>query len=145
MLTVGFPSARGAPHGREDTVDVAARHRRIRVVLADDDESLLGVVRLTVLADGRFEVVGEAADGLQALAVVLAQQPDVVLLDNKMPRRLGSDIVGDIHQGSPGTKVLLWSSDPDVVRLGGRVGADATSTKDVDLGEVLEVLAALAG
>lgn len=56
-----------------------------RVVIGDD-ESIIRMDLAEMLEDGSHEVVGEAADGVEALDLVRTQKPDIVILDIKMPR-----------------------------------------------------------
>jgi len=58
---------------------------QIRIVVADDDEAIRTVLSEVMRSDDRFEVVGEAADGVELLDVVDDTRPDVVLLDVRMP------------------------------------------------------------
>lgn len=57
----------------------------IRIVLVDDQELFRGGVRVALDAQGDMEVVGEASDGAEGLAVVAELRPDIVLLDMRMP------------------------------------------------------------
>ena len=60
--------------------------RSIRVVFADDDAALRRVLRRLLEIVPQLEIVGEAADGGEAVALVQSNDPDVVLLDVDMPR-----------------------------------------------------------
>ena len=68
--------------------------------------SLLGV--LIELRDG-MSVVGEAADGNQAIAQAELLQPDVILLDLSMPHRTGLDALPEINRVAPAAKVIILS------------------------------------
>lgn len=57
----------------------------VRVGIVDDSEDLRFVLRLTLEADGRFDVAGEAGDGEEALGMVESVHPDLVVLDLAMP------------------------------------------------------------
>jgi len=80
------------------------------VVVADDVEDLRWLLRAVLNADGRFDIVGEAADGRQAVDVVRLTHPDVVLLDLRMPRMDGLEAAAEIHNLSPETKIVLLSA-----------------------------------
>lgn len=72
----------------------------IRVVLADDQTLLRGTLRLLLDYSPGYEVVGEASDGDEALALVRAHVPDVVLMDIRMPRTDGLQATRSIRDDS---------------------------------------------
>jgi DNA-binding NarL/FixJ family response regulator len=81
----------------------------IGVLICDDApamRSLLGVV--IALREGMF-VVGEAADGNEAIAQAELLQPDVILLDLSMPHRTGLEALPEIKQVAPAAKVIILS------------------------------------
>ena len=63
--------------------------RRLKVLIADDHRLMLSALRIILDADPEIEVVGEANDGSEVLPLVGRTQPDVVLLDVRMPRMDG--------------------------------------------------------
>ena len=73
----------------------------VRVVLADDEALLRRGLKVLLEADGRVEVVGEAADGAELVEAVLAHLPDVVLVDVQMP---GVDGLGRCAGCAPGRR-----------------------------------------
>ncbi|MEY2477327.1 MAG: hypothetical protein QOG87_2642 [Actinomycetota bacterium] len=81
----------------------------LRVVLADDSDDIRLLVGLTLAEDGGFEVVGEAADGVAAVAVVAAQRPDVLLLDLAMPELDGLSVIPRVRAESPETCIVVLS------------------------------------
>ena len=81
----------------------------LRVVIADDYADVRDYVRMTLEADGRFEVVAEAKDGVEALKLITAEQPDAVVIDLMMPGGDGVDVLPQIAACSPHTKVLALS------------------------------------
>ena len=81
----------------------------IRVVLADDTAEYRLLLRIILEADGRFEVVGEAADGAEAIRVTAAEQPDVLVLDLAMPVLDGLQAIPEIRAGSPDTAIVVLS------------------------------------
>ena len=82
---------------------------KYRIVVADDDEDIRQLLELTLLNDGRFEVVGEASSGLEVVALAVAHQPHAVLLDLAMPWMTGSDAIAEIKRVAPNTKIVLFS------------------------------------
>jgi DNA-binding NarL/FixJ family response regulator len=103
--------------------------RTIRVLLADDQALLRGALRMLVESEPDMAVVGEAADGEQAVAAARAERPDVVLMDIRMPGTDGIAATREIT-GDPalsGTAVLVlttFEADEYVVRaiLAGAAG-----------------------
>lgn len=84
--------------------------RPIRIVLADDHPVVrIGVRNMLAEASG-FDVVGEAADGDEAITQTLGLQPDILLLDVLMPRLPGLEAMRAIMSGSPRVKILLLTS-----------------------------------
>ena len=81
----------------------------IRVLIVDDVPDLRVVIRLMIEADGRFEVVGEAGDGDEAVQLARELRPDVVSLDIAMPKLDGMDAIPLIHEASPGVRIMVLS------------------------------------
>lgn len=104
----------------------------IRVLLADD-HALVRVGLMSLLGSAAdIEVVGEAADGVQAVELVAATRPDVVLMDLSMPARDGIAATRDVRRDHPDTHVLVLSSfsDHDRVREAIAAGAIGYVLKD---------------
>jgi DNA-binding NarL/FixJ family response regulator len=79
----------------------------IRVVLVDDHPALRDGVRSDLERSGIATVVGEAADGEEAIALVREAVPDVVVMDLDLPTVSGTEAIRAIVQGSPGAKILV--------------------------------------
>ncbi|HEU5318991.1 MAG TPA: response regulator transcription factor [Chloroflexota bacterium] len=80
---------------------------RIRVLIADDHSIVRAGVRMLLEAQPDMDVVGEAADGREALTLARQVQPDVVLMDITMPRMSGLDATREVLRASPRTRVLV--------------------------------------
>src|SRR4051812_39493582 len=85
------------------------------------------LLRRTLHLDGRFEVVGEAADGAEAIAVVTELRPDLVILDIPRPKLAGISALPGLRAASPATTIVMLSGLPaqDMERAsvaGGAVG-----------------------
>ena len=83
------------------------------IVIVDDVADMRLMVRLALSVDERWEVVGEAENGMQAIEVAERVQPDVVLLDLEMPWMSGAECLPHIRRASPGTSVVIWTVEPE--------------------------------
>jgi len=102
------------------------------VVVVDDDPDYLWLVRVILEMRGeRITIVGEAASGEEALAVVLRERPDVVIADLMMPRLNGLELTRRIKQERPQTKILLMSAytEDTYRRIASVSGADGFVNK----------------
>lgn len=81
----------------------------IRVALVDDVEDIRAMVRMKLRLRGGFEVVGEAADGRSALEIVKQTRPDVVVLDLGLPKLAGRDLVTQLREQCPDSKIVVFS------------------------------------
>lgn len=81
----------------------------IRLVIADDTEPLRMLLRRIFETDDRFEVVGEAGDGTEALEQVRTLQPDLLLLDLSMPRMDGLEVLDRLRPANHSTRVIVLS------------------------------------
>ena len=79
----------------------------IRVAIADDHPILREGLRRLLEDEGGFEVVGQAADGQEAVRLAREARPDVLLLDLAMPRASGLDALRELSAAGGGPKVLL--------------------------------------
>ena len=82
----------------------------VRVVLADDQEMVRAGLRMLVDFQPDLEVVGEAADGLEAVEVVARTRPDVVLMDVRMPRCDGIEAARRVLAATPDVAVVVLTT-----------------------------------
>lgn len=116
--------------------------RPLRVVLADDQAVVReGLVTLLGLLDG-VDVVGAAADGVEAIDLVAEHDPDVLLVDLRMPRRDGVDVTAHVRAEHPRTEVVVLTtySDDESVLSALRAGARGFLTKDADAESIARAL-----
>jgi DNA-binding NarL/FixJ family response regulator len=110
----------------------------IRVVLVDDQtlvrSGICGLLNLTP----DIQVVAEAADGLQAIAVIAQHQPDVVLLDVRMPNCSGIQLLQTHGAQLPPTILLTTFDDDGALFEGMRAGAKGFLLKDISLERLAE-------
>jgi CheY-like chemotaxis protein len=93
-------------------MSIARRQQRpIRVVIADDDEPFRLLMR-TLLEVVGVEVVGEAADGVEAVRLAERERPDVCLMDVNMPHLDGPTAVKLIRALRPDTRTMLHTASP---------------------------------
>jgi len=83
--------------------------KQIRVLIADDHTLFREGLSLLLAGEPDINVVGQAADGLEALSMAEALQPDIMLLDIRMPGMSGLEVLHTIRAKSPKTKVLVLS------------------------------------
>lgn len=86
---------------------------RTRVLLADDHAILRAGLAMLVRVQPDLEVVGEAADGVEALEKIRKVHPDIVILDLTMPRMNGFDTLREIVRDVPHVKVLVLTMHDD--------------------------------
>jgi len=109
--------------------------RRLRVLVADDHELMLEAVRLALTqADDEFEIVAMTSRGTQVLPLVAQNQPDLVLLDLRMPGMDGLTCLELLRQRHPKVKAIVLSGvdEPHVIRSAFERGALAFVRKHID-------------
>ena len=92
----------------------------VRVLLVDDSDDVRNLLRTRIELDAGYEVVDEACDGAEAIALATKHQPDLVVLDAMMPVLGGIDALPAIVRGSPSSKVVVYSAftdDPALERI----------------------------
>jgi DNA-binding NarL/FixJ family response regulator len=82
----------------------------IRIMLAEDQTLLRDGLRTILDLEEGLSVIGEAADGEQAVQVALALQPDIVLMDIQMPRKSGVEATALIAAACPSTRVIVLTT-----------------------------------
>jgi DNA-binding NarL/FixJ family response regulator len=117
----------------------------VRVLLADDHQLFRDGLRSLLQCAPGFEVIGEAADGLEAVRLTATLRPDVVLLDVSMPGLNGVEATRSIVAKAPGTRVLIVSMHADrrFVAETLRVGAAGYLLKDSAFPEVVRAIEAV--
>jgi two-component system, NarL family, response regulator LiaR len=115
---------------------------KIRLVIADDHMLLRKGLLALMETTSDIEVVGEAADGIEAVAKVVELHPDVILLDLLMPRMDGITAIGAIKREMPQAKILVLTSfdDDDKVFPAFKAGALGYMLKDSAPQELLQAI-----
>jgi DNA-binding NarL/FixJ family response regulator len=119
---------------------------KIRVLLADDHKLVRAGIRALLQTVADVEIVGEAADGREALRLVAAHQPDLALMDIAMPGLNGLDATVRIGRRFPHTRVVILSmnADEDSVLKSLRAGAVGYLVKTADPAELALAIRAVA-
>jgi two-component system response regulator NreC len=98
--------------------------KRIRILLADDHGVVRKGLRLQ-LQDDQFEIVGEAADGREAVLLAQAENPDVIIMDIAMPGLTGIEATAQIVKRNPKMGVVIFSMHADDTYLSRALAAGA--------------------
>lgn len=117
----------------------------IRVLIADDHAVVREGLAAIIARRPDMLVVGEAADGVAALAMARAEHPDVLLVDLRMPRMGGVELIAAARQELPGARSIVlttYDGDEDIVRAL-RAGAWAYLLKDSSRDELIATIRAV--
>jgi DNA-binding NarL/FixJ family response regulator len=118
----------------------------IRVVLVDDQTLVRRGVRALLELAGDIAIVGEAEDGVEGAAIIRRERPDVVLLDVRMPKAGGLDLLRELRQSGelPPTILLTTFDDDEALLEGVKAGARGYLLKDVSLEQLTGAIRAVA-
>ncbi len=117
----------------------------IRVLIADDHTMIRSGIRLLLERESGFEVVGEAADGRQAVTLAFARRPDIIMLDVTMPVLNGIEAARQISVELPNTRIIILSmhSDEGYVLRALKAGARGYLLKDSGESDVINAIRAV--
>lgn len=115
-----------------------------RCVIADDHPGLVAAVG-DYLDEHGYQVVARAGDGLSALAHIAEHRPELALVDYRMPRCSGGELVRRIKDASPQTRVAVYTADADerVVAEALAAGADGVVLKEAPLPDLVRALSSI--
>lgn len=118
----------------------------IRVVLVDDQTLVRRGVRALLELAGDVAIVGEAEDGVEGAAIIRRERPDVVLLDVRMPKAGGLELLRELRQSGelPPTILLTTFDDDEALLEGVKAGARGYLLKDVSLEQLTGAIRAVA-
>ena len=110
----------------------------VRVLVADDHAVVREGIRTVLASTPDFEVIGEASDGAEALAMALELEPDVLVLDLTMPEKSGLEVTAEIRSEREDVRVLILSmhDNPEYVLEAVRAGATGYVLKDAQPDEL---------
>jgi NarL family two-component system response regulator LiaR len=114
----------------------------IRILIVDDHAIVREGQRALIDTEPGMEVVGEAADGEQAVELARSLRPDVILLDLAMPRKGGIEAIGEIKEQDPQARILVLTSfaEDDKVYSAIKAGALGYLMKDASPQEILAAI-----
>ncbi len=118
----------------------------IKVMLVDDQNLVRKGVRSLLELSDEIEVIAEAVDGAEAIRTIPENQPDVVLLDMRMPGLSGLDVLKELAAENtlPPTIILTTFDDHELVLAGIQAGARGYLLKDVSLSELVNAVKTVA-
>jgi DNA-binding NarL/FixJ family response regulator len=112
--------------------------RPVRLVLVEDNDVFREALELLLGVRSDIEIVGTAGDGIEAIAVCRREQPDVVLLDYRLPALDGVQAARAIRDASPGAAVVCLTASANARETEAlyEAGAVECLTKDRELDEI---------
>lgn len=120
-------------------------NRPMRVVIADDHMVVRQGIRGVLEEIDGLEIVAEAGDGDEALALVAEHHPDVVVVDVNMPGKTGLEVTKALREDEIPVRILILSmhDDPEYILQAVRAGADGYVLKDVAPAELRDAVVAV--
>jgi DNA-binding NarL/FixJ family response regulator len=117
-----------------------------RCLLADDHPALCAAVSAYLDAAG-FAVVGPVADGRRALELARAETPELAVVDYRIPRLAGAELVRELRGASPETRVVVYTADADeaIARTVFDAGASGLVLKEAPLADLARALETVHG
>jgi DNA-binding NarL/FixJ family response regulator len=118
---------------------------RKRVLIADDNTSVRGVIRMFLCAHQEIEICGEAVDGLDTVEKAQRLKPDLLLLDLVMPEINGAMVASILKHKMPNLRIILFTMYSENVSkaLSSAIGVDAVLSKPDGMSHVVESINSL--
>lgn len=119
--------------------------KRLRLLLVDDHQVVRVGLRAILETEPDLHIVGEASNAAEALNAVASLQPDIVLLDIRLPDKSGISVCHDIHERWPRTQILILTSyaDEDLVYGSIKAGATGYLLKGLGTEELIQAIRAV--
>lgn len=114
--------------------------KKAGTLLVVDDDSMMCYWITSILNNGRYQVIGEASNGEEAITLCTELKPNLVLLDINMPKIGGLQVLEEIRKSSPATMVLMVSveASKENYEEATRKGAAGFVVKPFDAARLLE-------
>lgn len=112
------------------------------VLIVDDNPTARTVVTHLIRKDPRFRVRAVARDGVEALDLTADGCPDLIVLDNEMPRMTGLQVLPLLRERCPDARIVVWSMDESVKDAAVAAGGDGWIDKSAPLDHLLDWLRA---
>jgi NarL family two-component system response regulator LiaR len=114
----------------------------IRILIADDHPIVRDGLRTLIATEPGLELVGEATNGVEAVAMAKTSQPDVILMDLVMPVKNGNEAIGEIKRDNPQVSILVLTSfsEEDKVFPAIRAGALGYILKDTTPQQLIQAI-----
>ena len=125
-----------SPVSAAHPVDAAPR----TVLVVDDAAAMRQDVRGLVDAADGWEIVGEACDGVEAVEMAAALHPQVIVLDQGMPRLQGLEALPQLRSSCPDALIVMWSTDDRLEATALESGADGFVNKSRPLRELFSAM-----
>ena len=117
-------------------------NRQIKILLADDHQVVRMGLAAIIAAESDMRLVGEASDGVEAVALTQRLAPDVVLMDLMMPQKDGAAAAAEILAANPGVKILVLTTfgESDEMKRAMDAGATGALIKDTPREELVSAI-----
>ncbi|MGK5533810.1 response regulator [Streptomyces sp. URMC 129] len=121
---------------------VSTRETPLRLLVVDDHPVVAGGVQLLLRPDPTIVIAGTARSGREALRVATEVEPDVVLLDLRLPDMLGTEAIGALRARVPGVRIVLFTAYAEHAALPAALagGADGCLLKDSSITDLASAL-----
>ena len=121
--------------------------RPIRILLVEDNEVFRGTLELLLGLSSEVEVVGSVADGSEAASACREHEPDVVLMDYRLPGLDGVQATSAVRETSPQTAVVCLTGEANAREVEAlyEAGAADCLTKDQELDTIVDAICRAAG
>src|ERR1700741_1435972 len=146
-MTAAWRPEKGPKEAGAEVAEGEKRQEPIRVLIADDHALFRRGLEMVLDEEDDIELVGQASDGAEAVAVAGAALPDVVLMDIRMPKTSGIEACRATKEVAPSAKIVMLtiSDEEEDLFEAIRAGASGYLLKDIPYDEVADVVRAVHG